>query len=1150
MTDERCGTGITAPNASQDATPGVHLAPNAGRYVLRDEIARGGMGVVFRATDTVLDREVAVKVLQQRFEAGSAVARRFIDEARITGQLQHPGIPAVHDLGTLPDGRPFLAMKLIKGQTLDERLRDRADPTADRGGLAAVFEQVCQAVGYAHAHGVIHRDLKPANVMVGSFAEVQVMDWGLAKVLANRPREQLTAAPEETTAETEIRSLRESDGSETQAGSILGTPAFMPPEQAAGAVHLIDERSDVFGLGAILAVILSGQPPFVGQTAEDVRVLSAQGKVEDCFARLNACGADPDIVALCQKCLAAEKSARPANGGAVAQAVASLRAAADERARQAELDRVKAEGDKVAAELRIKGEQQKVEEQRRRRRVQLALAGFVAVVLAGAGIATVLVIEQRTKDKVAAEQKQSDERVAAEKKLGDERFAAEQKRQADLQAAQRQTRAEDLVRSLKTADTADVPRIVSDLADLRALARPKLVELAAEPVTTRAGLHARLGLVLGEPPPEPAGLPQPGRPTGWTGELATYLPTCKPEELLTIRDALKPHAAAVAPWLWEVLLDAKADSGKRVRAASALAVFSPTDERWAEVVAAVTDAVVTANPVEFVVWSVALEPVRGVLVPKLLGRYLSARADIRGGKLDESALAAAVSGYNLTADLLAQYTRDRPADLAELSVIADPRHYRLFVEAIGKNKGDVVPVLKAELEKKPPEKLLVTELDTALETHGKRRGYAAAALLALGEGEAVWPVFVFPKDGDPTARSYLVQRLALIGSDPLTLMRRFDLEVDVSAKRALLVALGDFPLELVPDAEQEALAGRLLVLYREHPDPGLHGAIDWLIRQKWGKAKELAAVDAELASASRAKVLARGLADVGPLPVGLLLPAPVVAEKRYWFVNGEGQTFVVVRGPVEFTMGSPPGEPGRIEGNEQPHRKRIPRTFAIATKEVTVAEFVRFLPKPDHKQFLRNNGGPDTPAGAMKWYEAAEYCNWLSAREGIPEDQWCYAPNKAGKYDQGMLMKPGHLELTGYRLPTEAEWEFACRGGTVTARYHGRGEELLPRYAWYQNNADNRVWPVDVLRPNELGLFDMLGNTHDWVEDPALLYVLEQKDDTENSRLLLIDERMSRLFRGGSVLNFPGILRCAWRQGNRPSFSSGDIGFRPVRTLP
>ena len=158
------------------------LSPHG--YQLLDEIGHGGMGVVYRARDTVLDRDVAVKLLSNHYPADSPAAQRFLSEARITGQLQHPGIPAVHQVGTLADGRPFLAMKLIKGSTLETLLKYRPDPSADRGRLPAIFEAVCQAVGYAHAHRVIHRDLKPANVMVGAFGEVQVMDWGLAKVLA------------------------------------------------------------------------------------------------------------------------------------------------------------------------------------------------------------------------------------------------------------------------------------------------------------------------------------------------------------------------------------------------------------------------------------------------------------------------------------------------------------------------------------------------------------------------------------------------------------------------------------------------------------------------------------------------------------------------------------------------------------------------------------------------------------------------------------------------------------------------------------------------------------------------------------------------------------------------------------------------------
>ncbi|OWK38406.1 serine/threonine protein kinase [Fimbriiglobus ruber] len=352
-------------------------AAPSGRYELGDEIAHGGMGAVYRATDTAFGREVAVKLLLDRYGPQSGTARRFADEARITGQLQHPNIPAVFDLGTLPDGRPFPAMKLVKGDTLDALLKARPDPAAARGRFVAAFELVCQAVAYAHAHDVIHRDLKPANVMVGAFGEVQVMDWGLAKVL--RTGGDGAADPEATSVASAVVSLRDVDDLLTQAGSVLGTPAFMPPEQAVGAVHKIDARSDVFGLGGILAVILTGTPPFAASSAETSRVKSATGDVADCFARMDACGADPELVALCKRCLSPKAVDRPADTGEVARAVAALRAAADDRARQAELDKVRVEGDLRAADARTA-------EQRKRRKVQAALGLTVAalVVLGGA----------------------------------------------------------------------------------------------------------------------------------------------------------------------------------------------------------------------------------------------------------------------------------------------------------------------------------------------------------------------------------------------------------------------------------------------------------------------------------------------------------------------------------------------------------------------------------------------------------------------------------------------------------------------------------------------------------------------------------------------------------------------------------------------
>src|SRR5262245_22036864 len=421
----------SSPTAQQSSPgevapgPGAVATPGPPGYELREEVGRGGMGAVYRALDVALGRDVAVKILADRFAPDSPAALRFLSEARISGQLQHPGIPAVHQVGTLPDGRPFLVMKLIKGSTLEAILQGRADPAAERGRLLGVFEAVCQAVGYAHAHRVIHRDRKPANVMVGAFGEVQVMDWGLAKVLGD-PKSAPGEAPAatETHAGTEVSPPPER-GADTQAGSLVGTPAFIPPEQAVGEIDRINERSDGFGLGGLLAVVLTGKPPYVGATSEAVRVQAVRGQLDDCFARLDASGAEPELVTLCKKCLAFEPGDRPRDAGEVAQAVAGLRSAAEERAKLAERER-------LAADVRA------AEQTKRRKAFQWAAAAVVTVLLLGVAGTTIGLI-QADRERQAAEQAQEDE--AKQRGIAEQqRKAAEAARKAAESEAKRANR--------------------------------------------------------------------------------------------------------------------------------------------------------------------------------------------------------------------------------------------------------------------------------------------------------------------------------------------------------------------------------------------------------------------------------------------------------------------------------------------------------------------------------------------------------------------------------------------------------------------------------------------------------------------------------------------------------------------------------------
>jgi serine/threonine protein kinase len=222
------------------------------KYTFVRELARGGMGTVYLAQDTELDREVAIKVLSTP-ELTDDLRRRMIREAQIIARLEHPGIVPVHDVGVLPDGRVFYAMKFVRGSRLDEY----AATTGSIRDRLRKFQSVCEAVAFAHARGVIHRDLKPQNIMIGAFGEVLVLDWGVAKIL----RDERSIASEADTLMLPGSEPAAKRIGDTTHGTVIGTRQYMSPEQARGDVNQLDQRSDVYSLGAVLYFLLTNQAP-------------------------------------------------------------------------------------------------------------------------------------------------------------------------------------------------------------------------------------------------------------------------------------------------------------------------------------------------------------------------------------------------------------------------------------------------------------------------------------------------------------------------------------------------------------------------------------------------------------------------------------------------------------------------------------------------------------------------------------------------------------------------------------------------------------------------------------------------------------------------------------------------------------------------
>lgn len=351
------------------------------RYRPVKELGRGGMGVIWQIVDERFDRSLAIKVLLPNLNQNEQARMRLDREALITGALQHPGIPPVVDRGSLDNGTPYFTMKLVEGDTLADLLkqkqaRSKLQPSSDLQALLDTFEQVCQAVGYAHAKGIVHRDLKPHNVMVGAFGEVQVMDWGMAKVLdASKSVDEKVgsgqassahevASPNQTsrwstiqialpTSFDKIHEVIDTDSSShrdelqsspdgTRAGALLGTISYMPPEQAKGEQEKVDFRSDVFSLGAILTEILTGEPPYVGEFFE-VLEKAQQATLESAYQRLRSCGADPQLIEIALRCLTSDPEKRLVNASEVAAEITQYKMDLQERLKKTELERAKAE---------------------------------------------------------------------------------------------------------------------------------------------------------------------------------------------------------------------------------------------------------------------------------------------------------------------------------------------------------------------------------------------------------------------------------------------------------------------------------------------------------------------------------------------------------------------------------------------------------------------------------------------------------------------------------------------------------------------------------------------------------------------------------------------------------------------------------------
>lgn len=1015
-----------AVSAALGRASGIQPSGMFGGYELLGEMARGGMGVVYKARQVRLNRPVALKMIRSGELADPEQVQRFYSEARAAARLDHPGIVPVYEVGEV-GGQHYYSMALVPGASLNERVKS-GGPLLPREA-ARLLRSVAEAVQFAHENGIVHRDVKPQNVLLDDQGHARVTDFGLAK-------------------HTEMASEL------TRTGQIIGTPSYMPPEQAAGRVEEIGPAADVYSLGATLYFVLSGRPPFqTASTAETIRQVLEAEPVPP--RRLNP-AIPRDLETVCLKCLRKEPDNRYATAAALA----------DDLARWLE-------SKPIVARRVSRAEKAWLWCKRRP-----AVAGLAAAVLLIVAVGSLVFIER-----------------------------------------QNSLRATGLAGRLLDARLDEAPAIAAQLGPYRRWANPQLRAVLDDPQATEPRkLRAAMGLLETD--------------STQAERLLAGLLAADPDDARVLVIALEGHRAALAPKLWTVLEKPGALPGERLRATLALAAYDPPATgrargRWdkqAPFLAQRLLAEARQNPSSYEPLVGGLEPAAAAQIEPLGKAF----RDIHGNATERE-LATAV---------LARYAAGDAQALANLAMDAQAAQWGMIYPVLVKQDAKTKDILRAELEKRPP----ANAAAPARVALARRQAAAAAALLQAGEREKIFSLLRV-KD-DPESLTQFVHRGRARGVLPpqlLDCVRKADALRQASSGEdrrledrvlfGLLLALGEFELADLPQAEQKPLLQQVLAWYGQDASSAIHGAAGWILR-RWGQEEAATKVDHTPVPYDPQRewytleIKAKTGGPKGGLP----------REEPIYF------TFVVFP-PGEFQMGSPEDEAAQNPVERQ-HRVRLTRPLAVSDREITWAQYSSFDGGRWHdameKQWMRKCAA-DEPAFGVDWYGAVRYCRWLSEQAKLTEAEQCYADPQT--LEKGVNGEPRNwpldLDKGGFRLPTEAEWEYACRSGTTTRWSFGSDAEHLAAYAWFLDNSQQRSHPAGRLGPNLRGLFDVHGNLFEWTHDSYERFGVELATDPLGPQ-----GGLDRILRGGGWVGVAETCRSASRGTFGADVRSRGNGFR------
>ena len=666
----------------------------------------------------------------------------------------------------------------------------------------------------------------------------------------------------------------------------------------------------------------------------------------------------------------------------------------------------------------------------------------------------------------------------------------------------RKAEAARIIDGLVAADISQVQRILAeDLPKYQAEAGDYLKQAYEN---AEVGSNAQLNTALALYPDDDSVMPV----------LSEQLLNAKAGKFIDVRDLTSVAKQELLEAYWQVALNGE-ESAPRFNAVCALACFDPTNVNWQDKDFCnwITRRLVQSRPSEFPIWCDAVQPIHAELVEPLSQIF-------RDKTLD-----AQTRGF--ATDALARYLAESPGELFSLLIDADQKQFPIIFDLIKSFPNDAIGLGVQELSKVG----LKDDDEQSQDTLAKQKANTLVMISRLGAMDSIWAELKHSEN--PTAANYFIQFASPFGCQPGPFIERLGVETDISIQRSLVRILGQFPIE---NGVKQGLVKSLLDMYQNATDHGLHATAEWLLR-KWNEDEAMAELDKQLQQTDT-EIFASGV------------------NQKNWYINTQGISFAVLEAGV-VELGHPQWE--EDPGFRNPlYSCRIDRKFAIASKEITRGQYRVFFESglqpplevgPDEKGLTMYGTDENLPMTGVTWFEAARYCNWLSEQEGIEKSQWCYEVNETGEYGPGMKAKENFTELKGYRLPTGAEWEFACRAGTTTPRYFGFGDQMLPAYAWYSTNSGDRMHPVGELMPNAYGLFDMHGNIYEHCYE--VLFELEGMTeivvDSHDVSEVQLSER--RLVVGGSCYHKPSFILSAGFSGDKPDVRRQFKGFRPVRTM-